>query len=333
MASQLATPSADSLNPPPTELGDLGLDMLNAIFLKLGPSPMYLAAASCVCKAWHTLIMEKTLRFVCMGLAPVLYEAMGFSAIDASPGGWFSLYKLLTYCGGVPLSPGYDPHEPGKSLPRWWGFLGHVQNRLSGFQTGLDLKIDFTVAGDALQDTVFVSRFCTHSAGADSPWQQLLCASRGLVKNFPESSVARQSGALAYLEGPLEARERIQRLASLCIYCWAPLFQLPRLVTGNWDTHLRASTEAYTTVAHVCANGHLRILGTHVRCCWAPPALRPMECSKEGHQLETYRLSRVLAIAFVPMKSRSGFELIRNYDAFTVAKQIEHLAHEVGADA
>jgi hypothetical protein len=62
-----------------TTLSDLGPDLLNSIFCKLAPSPMHLAAVSCVCKNWRNVMEEETWKQLCLAAAPALCKAMGFN--------------------------------------------------------------------------------------------------------------------------------------------------------------------------------------------------------------------------------------------------------------
>lgn len=45
-----------------TSISDLGPELLHTIFCKLAPSPMHMAALSCVCKEWRNVMEVKTWR-------------------------------------------------------------------------------------------------------------------------------------------------------------------------------------------------------------------------------------------------------------------------------
>jgi hypothetical protein len=121
-----------------TTLSDLGPELLNAVFCQLAPSPMHLAAVSCVCKDWRNVMREETWKQLCLAAAPALCKSMGFNE-RGPPGGWLGIYKLLVYCPGLHPSDyrgvvdtvGRDDGPNG-----WWELLGHVQTSGCGFQTG-----------------------------------------------------------------------------------------------------------------------------------------------------------------------------------------------------
>jgi hypothetical protein len=70
-----------------TNISDLGPELLNTIFCKLAPSPMHMAALSCVCKDWRKVMEEETWKQACLDAAPALCKAMWFNEPEPPPGG------------------------------------------------------------------------------------------------------------------------------------------------------------------------------------------------------------------------------------------------------
>lgn len=116
MASKRLTRSMGPSGGGATALCDnLGTELLDVIFHKLGPSPMHLAALPSVCKAWRDIVQQETLRRLCLEAAPALCERMGYGASNQPPGGWLGFFKFLRYCPGLCRSS-IRPEEIGDEL-------------------------------------------------------------------------------------------------------------------------------------------------------------------------------------------------------------------------
>lgn len=77
-----------------THISDLGPELLNAVFHKLGPSPMHLAAVSCVSRMWGRIMQEDVWRQLCpkrerwLYAAPWVISVEGFLLLRA---GWLCI--------------------------------------------------------------------------------------------------------------------------------------------------------------------------------------------------------------------------------------------------
>ncbi|GAQ79200.1 F-box family protein [Klebsormidium nitens] len=149
-----------------TGSNDLGPELLNAIFSKLSPSPIYLAALHCVCKDWRDVMQEHTYQQLCLEAAPRLCEAMGYSKISAPPGGWAAVFQLLVYCPGLP-SLLYTT-----ARGEWWNQLGHVQKKTGGFLTGNGVASALQLKEAFHKDELFVTGLCQHEGARKNVWDE-----------------------------------------------------------------------------------------------------------------------------------------------------------------
>lgn len=116
-------------------MDDLGEELLLIIFLRLGPSPMHLAALSCVCKQWRRMMNADVWRQLCLEAAPGFCKSMWYSGTLATPtGGWSGVYKFLLYCPGLETNASCRHAEILPGL--YQSIRGHTHGTASGFQTG-----------------------------------------------------------------------------------------------------------------------------------------------------------------------------------------------------
>lgn len=310
----------------PSHLDDLGPDLLCAVFLKLGPSPMHLAAVPGVCKSWQQLMYEHIYRQLCEKMAPALCKAMGFTTTNVPTGGWPMLFKLLTFCPGAPDI--FRPKVPGTSNDwGWWGMLAHVQAERSAFQTGSSVTQALRMKAGFEQEVVFVAGFCDHKMLGDTRDPEG-CMSRGLVRNFPESLIAERTGAAAYLRESAEEQERIKKESrgERCAYCDAMLFDLSPGVIGTAGKDAPDDSTEFAILGQACANGHLIFVGLYHRWPEIPTSLKHMPASEEGRVLQTCGLRRLLASTFAVRDRVSGFNLVRRFNPLTVSEKLKRLA-------
>lgn len=336
------------LNPAtPTGIADLGPELLNAIFTKLAPSPVYLAALSCVCKEWRNVMQEQTWKQLCLEAAPGLCKAMGYSRICIRPGGWAAAFQLLLYCPGLP-SVLYTTARGA-----WWDLLGHVEKNPSGFQTGDGVASALQLKEAFHGDVLFVSGWCQHEGMRAEEWDVDMdyfpsfksCACRGLVQNFPESAIAERSGAVKFCRAPLEEQQRIQeRAKDQCAYCRAPLFELQeRLFFKNSycsseyaledeeeeeDSDWEEPDEDGSAVrGHICGNGHL-LLGAVGN--YSELGGKTVAGSGEGLTVETSSLLKELSETFA-LQEEFENELVfrKGLDAFSVTRKLRCLARGI----
>jgi hypothetical protein len=341
--------AAGRLRASTTVLGDLGPELLSAIFCKLGPSLMHLAAVSCVCKTWRGVVQEDVWRKLCLEAAPTLCESMGWCKQSIPPGGWLSVYKLLLYCPGLHRSS-YTPvalnNEYNDTFDRgWWELIGHVQEWASGFQTGLLVTRDLRRREPFQKDVLFVSRLCKHERGLRAQ----SCACRGFVGDFARSAIAKKSGAIAYLQADPQEQQKMQEEAeNLCSYCQAPLFELleKSFFSNNFlldrdildemssdPEDIQRTLQGFDISGDVCGNGHLVL---EVYRNWERvPFLDKKSVTGSGEELHV-QISGLLdgvCEAFYPVVEEDGAELLfrKSLDAFSVAKKLRGMAYMIEA--
>ncbi|GAQ87632.1 F-box family protein [Klebsormidium nitens] len=193
-----------------TALPDLGPDLLQRIFAKVGPHPKDLVPLGAVSKEWRQVLNESTWKELCLEHAGGLIEELGYSnKADGPLGGWAGLYKVLVYCPGCHL-PTFEPVLQAEALREdynWTHGRGHVEAAPKGFCKGKEAKEALYLA---TSDEVVISRLCSHRQAvemcdADEASAPPILACRGFVKSFESSKLAQMSGAAAFLSKSIEA--------------------------------------------------------------------------------------------------------------------------------
>lgn len=342
MASKLL-PQSNAGGPSPcgTEIGDLSSELLNVIFHKLGPSPVHLAALPAVCKSWRSVMQEVTYQQLCLEIAPGLCEKMGYDVTSQPWGGWLAFFKLLLYCPGMQHLPEPYINDSRKRSSRL-DDLGHVQEEACGFQTGPAVARKLLPRQRQFQqDCLFATGLCQH-AWLDEDRNLAVCASRGIVQNFPNSAIAKQSAASRYADASLQEQQLMRETANNhCIYCGAPIFELRKDVFFNrHDSFHRLGRDLVPgfiprwddVTGQVCGNGHLtfEVFGNRPR---APFLERtPMAGSGQGTVVETCQLKkRVCKELRLPRDDGITCELkfFQDLNPYTLSHQLKCLARAI----
>lgn len=325
-------------------IGDLGQELLTAIFLKLGPSPMHLAALSCVCKNWRRSMEADIWRQLCLEAAPGLCSAMSYDeALAIPPGGWLGFYKLLLYCPGLETSASREYAERLSS--DYMDILGHMHQSASGFQTGPQIIRDLGLEAQFMCDVLFLSTPCLHAMKDQQCGARGLLGMvfRGVIQRFEFSKIARRIGAGAYLDASGYVQKQLERIAKdRCAYCRAPLVELPPTVFDNpiCDNEQVPRNENFnfqltrgngvTVSGHCCLNGHL--IGVFKG--WDGGKLLNREVlpgSGAGLSLETCRVGRVLSSALLPNPPNCSCDTAvkDSLDAFSASRRISRLVSRI----
>ncbi|GAQ89947.1 F-box family protein [Klebsormidium nitens] len=191
---------------PRSLLPDLGPDLWELVFSKLGRHPKDIVPLGAVCKGWQSILNNVTWKVLCLQHAPGLVEELGYNVgTEVPPGGWRGLYKFMVYCPGLNY-PTFRPVCQGdtlRDLYSWEDGCGHVETRSRGFCTGYGASGKLSLAASVAQDNIFFSALCPHRQAINLPVFQnchpALSACRGIVKNFKTSELAKSSGAAAHL--------------------------------------------------------------------------------------------------------------------------------------
>lgn len=147
---------------PRSPLPDLGPDLWQHVFSKLGRHPKDIVPLGAVCKDWHSILDDVTWKELCLQHAPGLVEALGYNVgSETPPGGWRGLYKFMVYCPGLNY-PSFHPVcgcDTLSSLYSWRGGCGHLDARSSGFCTGDKASDELSLADSVGRMTSFSRRF------------------------------------------------------------------------------------------------------------------------------------------------------------------------------
>lgn len=205
VAAVVAEVTEQSISDARTALPDLGPDLLQRIFAKVGPHPKDLVPLGAVSKQWRKVLNESTWKELCLEHAGGLVEELGYGHRgDGPPGGWAGLYKLLVYCPGCHF-PTFEHVLQADALSEkydWRHGRGHVEGIMKGFCKGKEAKGALYLA---TPDDIVMSRLCPHDQAVEMCDREHeasappILACRGFVKHFASSKLAKLSGAAALL--------------------------------------------------------------------------------------------------------------------------------------
>ncbi|GAQ81796.1 hypothetical protein KFL_000910160 [Klebsormidium nitens] len=311
------------------------LAMLNRM---LNGAPVHLAALPSVCKAWRGVMQEITWQQLCLEIAPGLCERMGYDVTDKPPGGWLALLKLLLYCPGMRFDRGYinkDGEEGG-----FLELMGHVQGKVCGFQTGRVVAKDLLLKEPFQHDCLFVTPLCRH-AWLDRDKKLAVCACRGMVWDFPYSAIAKESGAIRYVEASPQEQQLMSSAAKCrCTYCGTPVFVLQEVVFFNiqekfrhwWQRVFDRCLPDWSDITgQVCGNGHLTFEVFGKRSKRAPfLSGKPMAGSGQGLVVETSGVIKKVYKELMPEPlDFCELDVCRNLNPYTLSRKLTRLATEI----
>lgn len=199
-----------------TALPELGPDLLQRIFAKVGPHPKDLVPLGAVCKEWQSVLSDTTWKALCVKHAGGLVQELGYGELGAEgpPGGWEAMYRMLVYCPGLHY-PTFECIPEADVLggnDSWDDARGHSVKEVRGFCKGDVAKECAFLAPRFAGDEVYVSQVCSHKATEGCPGGECeappVQAYRGFVKNFRSSELAKASGAAAFLSGDVDAEKK-----------------------------------------------------------------------------------------------------------------------------
>ncbi|GAQ87636.1 F-box family protein [Klebsormidium nitens] len=209
-AAEICGAPKQSISETRTALPDLGPDLLQRIFAKLGPHPKDLVPLGAVSKQWRQVLNESTWKELCLKHAGGLVEELGYShGADGPPGGWAGLYKLIICCPGCHF-PTFEHVLQANALSEnydWRHGRGHVQAATKGFFKGKEAKEALYLA---TSDEIVISCLCSHGQAVEmcdihEASAPPILACRGIVKSFESSKLAEWSGAAAFANQKGEA--------------------------------------------------------------------------------------------------------------------------------
>ncbi|GAQ84351.1 F-box family protein [Klebsormidium nitens] len=200
-----------------TALPDLGPDLLQRIFAKVGPNPRDLVPLGAVCKEWQCVLSDSTWKALCVKHAGGLVQELGYGELGAEgpPGGWEAMYRMLVYCPGLhyPTFENISEAEVLGGNDSWDDACGHLVKEVRGFCKGTVAREFAFLAPRFARDEVYVSQVCAHKATEGCPGGECeappVQAYRGFVKNFRSSELAKASGAAAYLSRDADAEKEV----------------------------------------------------------------------------------------------------------------------------
>ncbi|GAQ81790.1 hypothetical protein KFL_000910100 [Klebsormidium nitens] len=266
---------------------------------------------------------------------------MGYGASSQPPGGWLEVFKFLLYCPD--LRRPSDCWEASEGNVSCSDSLGHVQQEAGGFQTGPAVAKELRLKAQFRQDPLFVTRVCEHPS-EDEDEDLPLGACRGLVQDFPNSAIAKQSKASRYLEASPQEQQSMQESAKeKCAFCGAPLFEL----SGNafFEDNLAPCSEGVSEfleifrdfssetferiTGNVCGEGHLTFVINYYGDCIEILQHKPMAGSGEELLVETFKVFNALVATFEDeLDGDDEIDFRKHLGAFTVSQKLQRLADE-----